>query len=64
MRIDVRNTKSREGEHSSEFLETLILNANDKFFEGNLRGPVHFDGTDFVLYNAIINYFKGNSWFI
>jgi hypothetical protein len=64
MRIDERNTKSREVEHSSEFLETLILNANDKFFEGYLHGPVRFDGADFILYNAIIKYFKGNSWFM
>ena len=51
------NTILYKDETPLSFLETLILAANNKFFKGNYR----LDSDDFILYNAIIRYFKGNS---
>jgi hypothetical protein len=48
--------EDREG-----FLEASILSAHKKFFEGNLNERFPFDRDDFMLYNTIIMYFKGNS---
>jgi hypothetical protein len=46
-----------EEDERSDFLETSILAANYKFFKGNDR----LDSDDLILYNTVIQYFKGNS---
>jgi hypothetical protein len=48
-------------EEKEGFLESSILSAHKKFFEGNLNEQYPFDRNDFMLYNTIIMYFKGNS---
>jgi hypothetical protein len=48
-------------EESSEFLEASILAAHNKFFKYNLNEQSRIDREDFVLYNTVIEYFRGNS---
>jgi Ca2+-binding EF-hand superfamily protein len=46
---------------SSEFLETSILAAHNKFFRFHVNEQNRIDRDDFVLYNTVIMYFRGNS---
>jgi hypothetical protein len=48
-------------EESSKMLEASILAAHNKFFKYNLNEQSRIDGEDFVLYNTVIEYFRGNS---
>ncbi|MEN6320376.1 MAG: hypothetical protein ABFD82_16695 [Syntrophaceae bacterium] len=50
-----------QNKESSEFLETSILAAHDKFFRFNVNEQSRIDSDDFVLYNTVIEYFRGNS---
>jgi hypothetical protein len=60
MRRDIGNT-ILQNEESSEFLEASILAANNKFFKYNLNEQFRYDSDDFILYNTVISYFRGNS---
>jgi hypothetical protein len=59
MMQEVNNTIVQK-EEKERFLEASILSAHKKFFEGNLNERT-LDRDDFMLYNTIIMYFKGNS---
>ena len=63
MMQEVNNTIVQK-EEKEGFLESSILSAHKKFFEGNLNEQYPFDRNDFMLYNTIIMYFKGNSWIV
>ncbi len=59
MMYDGSDGKSRKIKESTGFLETLILDANAKFFEDSFKGGGQPDDRDYVLYTAVVRYFKG-----
>ena len=60
MMREVNDTIVRK-EEKEGFLEASILSAHKKFFEGHLNERFPLDRDDFMLYNTVIMYFKGNS---
>lgn len=61
MRNNADDIKPQKVYKSPGFLEALILDANDKFFEIDLIEGLQSNSENVILYNTVIHYFKSNS---
>ena len=57
----MENEELKKHMETLRVLETAILSAHMKFFNGTKEVRHHIEGEEFVLYDTVIRYFTGNS---